>query len=137
MTQAINQKVLSKSGRSLVKHGYWKTKTSEGVWVNGKQIGKHIYFRDYDPNTISSITLFTNTGDGNRILEIEYKNKWHGDDEGNVFWVLGFDYKSKGNEWIAHDFQYNNESTNYDDLELIEELLDANHEILMGCISAH
>jgi hypothetical protein len=69
-----NEKVLSKSGRSLVKHGYWKTKASEGAWDNGKQIGKHIHYYMYDPNVITDIILYTSNGDGQRILGIEYKN---------------------------------------------------------------
>jgi hypothetical protein len=133
MTQAINQKVLSKSGRSLVKHGYWKTRTSEGVWDNGKEIGKHIYFHNSNPNVISEIILFTNTGDSQRILGIDYKNYWGKD----VSWVSIYNTKSRGNECIAWDYQYNNDRDNYRNLELIEELLDANEEILMGCISAH
>lgn len=64
MTQAINQKVLSKSGRTLVKHGYWKTKHSEGMWHNGKQVGKHIYYSGQD---ITEIVLYTINGDGQRI----------------------------------------------------------------------
>ena len=123
-----NEKVLSKSGRSLVKHGYWKTKTSEGVWDNGKQIGKHIYYLD---NIITEIVLYNN--EGNRILGIDYKNYWGGD----VFWVAAYNTKSKANERIAWDYTSNENKTNFRNLELVEELLEANKEILMSCISAH
>jgi hypothetical protein len=133
MTKAINQKVLSKSGRSLVKHGYWKTRTSEGVWDNGKEIGKHIYFHNSNPNVISEIILFTNTGDSQRILGIDYKNYWGKD----VSWVSIYNTKSKANERIAWDYTSNGNKTNFHNLELVEELLDSNKEILMGYISAH
>jgi len=132
-----NEKVLSKSGRSLVKHGYWKTKASEGAWDNGKQIGKHIHYYMYDPNVITDIILYTSNGDGQRILGIEYKNPWWGDLGGDVFWVDIYNTKSKGNECIAWDHLYNSKKNSFRNLELVEELLDANHEILMGCISAH
>ena len=138
MTQSINQKVLSKSGRSLVKHGYWKNRHSEGIWDNGKQIGKHIYYSSCPtkPWEITDIILYTNNGDGQRILGIEYKNSWHGDRDGNLFWVAAYNLKSKGNESIAWDRIYNNGKSKFRNLELIEELLDANEDILMGCISA-
>ena len=129
-----NEKVLSKSGRSLVKHGYWKTKDSEGVWDNGKQVGKHIYYLD---NIITDIVLYTSNGNGQRILGIDYKNPWHGDNNGDVFWVSVYNLKSRGNESIAWDQLYNNKKNSFRNLELVEELLDANKEILMGCISAH
>ncbi|MBU6184763.1 MAG: hypothetical protein KGO98_05840 [Rickettsiales bacterium] len=134
MTQAINQKVLSKSGRTLVKHGYWKTKHSEGMWNNGKQVGKHIYYSGQD---ITEIVLYTNNGDGQRILGIEYKNSWHGDKNGKVFWATAYNVKSRGNESIAWDRQYPDRESKCHNLELVEELLDANEDILMGCKSAH
>ena len=131
-----NEKVLSKSGRSLVKHGYWKTKNYEGVWDNGKQVGKHIYYLDSD-NIITDIVLYTSNGDGQRILSIDYKNPVWGDNNGYLFWVSVYNLKSRGNECIAWDHLYNNKHKSFRNLELVEELLDANEDILMGCISAH
>jgi hypothetical protein len=135
MTKAINQKVLNKSGRSLVRHGYWKTKAWEGVWDNGKRVGKHIY---YVNGTIAWIEVFDKLG--RVLINIEYNNSWNADPLNAVSNVTAREYESNKDKY-ASDMGW--DRVNDDNvhicmnLELVERVLDANHEILMGCISAH
>ena len=137
MTQSINQKVLSKSGRSLVKHGYWKTKNYEGVWDNGKQIGKHIYY--INGIQVQTIQVFDKLG--RVIISIIYNFAWNGDPLENVNRVSVREYENDKDKYgtMGWDLEWpagSKEMPQYRNLELVEEVLDANKEILMGCISA-
>ena len=132
-----NEKVLSKSGRSLVKHGYWKTKDSEGIWDNGKQIGKHIYY--IQGIQVQSIQVFDKLG--RVIISIIYNFAWNGDPLKNVNRVSVREYENDKDKYgtMGWDLEWpagSEEAPQYRNLELVEEILDANKEILMGCISA-
>lgn len=132
-----NEKVLSKSGRSLVKHGYWKTKDSEGIWDNGKQIGKHIYY--IKGIQVQSIQVFDKLG--RVIISIIYNFAWNGDPLKNVNRVSVREYENDKDRYgiMGWDLEWpagSEEAPQYRNLELVEEILDANKEILMGCISA-